>query len=1360
MAAIDYVVRNGDGRLARGTITELNGANVIQVDTNSEVSLNLLRGHIHDYRRIGDTLEIELENGQIVRLQGFFQEGIITESRLYLSANGELVEITFTESWGRTNIAQFDGGVITEARGDLLFEGAANGVITTETTMAAAPLFVGGGFGAGGLAAAGIAGLGLVGAAAGGGGGGGTTTLEGMGTWSFVMPEGGAVTGNAQNGLSMAGEATPGATVTLTLQGPEGTDPVTVETVADENGYWVLLIDPADLPPDGSYTTTISVADPNGTTESITGPAAVIDTDAPSIAVSAPLGTGGVVLNGSNHGDPLLLTGQGEPGSTVVVTIAGTEYPTVVDGAGNWTVNIDTSLLPEGEYNEPITIVTTDPSGNTTTVTDSLIVDTVPDAVMIDANAVAGDDIVNAMEAGGPVAVSGTATPGAVVTITLANVSLEATADASGVWSATIPAGTLDGGQYDTELTASVTDTGGNVTTDSRPVRIDTKHVTTVDTASVEGDGVVNVAEAADGITLSGTTARNAHVIVSFAGNDYDLGVIAGRDWSVDVPAGNVPMGTGIHTVSVTSTDAAGNVATASGSLSIDRQMTVALDATQAGDNIITASEAVSGVTITGTTEPGNDVSVTMAGVTQTATVTSAGTFTAIFGSGALPSGTQPIDVSVSATDAAGNSATDQMVLQLDTSGFVTFSTTPVEGDDIVNLIEASDGVVITGETEPGSSVTLVFDGNSYTAVVDAAGGWSVSIPSGAIPADQALYTLTATATTAAGNVSTAQYQITIDTEITAIVVTENAVGGDGILNAAEIGVPLVFGGTGEPGATITAVLDGQIVTTTVGTDGAWTLTIDSSTLSGGTYPAELEITMVDLSGNSTTTTTPILVDTDAPALGFSGAPIEGDDIINGVEAVDGVTVRGSADPGAIVEVEMAGVTTVVVASSTGAWNAYFAGNEIPTGEQSVTITATTSDAAGNVTVLTDSVSVDTVLRDFAWSPGQIEGDDVISASELSDGVAVSGMVEPGSSVEIIIGAMSYSAAVAADGSWSLILPPTAFPTGEQMVSMIARATDAAGNTQDLSRMVEVDTLVNSLAITDLPIPPGFALNIAGVANGVTVGGTVEANSTLVITYDTDKVYNVTADASGDWTLNIPGSDMRFEEYTATIEVVATDPHGNTATTSGSFDVDATGPEQAPIIIGLFHPDTGPRSLSALSAPEEPFTVDEVTLAGDSQAVMTVTTLDQMRGEQQFDLQSTVSDGSNLVVTATDDNGNSASTMLVLEWDGAPKQVDLANPGLDGFEITAIDLDEFSDAELTLTPELVASMAQYSDKFVVHGGVDDTVTMLGATQNMVDDGTGNMVGETKQIGSNTFDVYTLGTDGVTVIVDQDVQLIT
>ncbi|MEM6479671.1 MAG: hypothetical protein AAF647_11590, partial [Pseudomonadota bacterium] len=118
--------------------------------------MNLTRDSIVDYRRLGSTLEITLADGRILMLDGFFADEIVTDSRLYLSSEGQLTEITFSESWGRTNYAHFDEAATARAEGELLFEGASGVVTETETTMAAMPLFLGGGWGTAGAAGAAV----------------------------------------------------------------------------------------------------------------------------------------------------------------------------------------------------------------------------------------------------------------------------------------------------------------------------------------------------------------------------------------------------------------------------------------------------------------------------------------------------------------------------------------------------------------------------------------------------------------------------------------------------------------------------------------------------------------------------------------------------------------------------------------------------------------------------------------------------------------------------------------------------------------------------------------------------------------------------------------------------------------------------------------------------------------------------------------------------------------------------------------------------------------------------------------------------------------------------------------------------
>ncbi|MDQ2096013.1 Ig-like domain-containing protein, partial [Rhodalgimonas zhirmunskyi] len=94
-----------------------------------------------------------------------------------------------------------------------------------------------------------------------------------------------------------------------------------------------------------------------------------------------------------------------------------------------------------------------------------------------------------------------------------------------------------------------------------------------------------------------------------------------------------------------------------------------------------------------------------------------------------IATGEYDASVVVTSTDAAGNVASTTGTFSVDTENAVTFAASAVEGDGMVNATEASDGVVLTGTTQPGSTVEVKMDGKSYTATVDASGNWSVNVP-------------------------------------------------------------------------------------------------------------------------------------------------------------------------------------------------------------------------------------------------------------------------------------------------------------------------------------------------------------------------------------------------------------------------------------------------------------------------------------------------------------------------------------------------------------------------------------------------------------------------------------------------------
>ncbi len=144
--------------------------------------------------------------------------------------------------------------------------------------------------------------------------------------------------------------------------------------------------------------------------------------------------------------------------------------------------------------------------------------------------------------------------------------------------------------------------------------------------------------------------------------------------------------------------------------------------------------------------------------------------------------------VTVTATDAAGNSSTATSTLTVDT----TAPDAPV-----LDPINATDP--ISGTAEPGSTVTVTFpDGSTAEVVADpTTGEWSVPNPGGLVDGD----TVTATATDPAGNESAPGTGI-VSADITAPIVAID----DVLTNDS---TPALTGTVNDPTATVTVNVNG-----------------------------------------------------------------------------------------------------------------------------------------------------------------------------------------------------------------------------------------------------------------------------------------------------------------------------------------------------------------------------------------------------------------------------------------------------------------------------------------------------------------------------------------------------------------------
>ncbi|MCG0040823.1 Ig-like domain-containing protein, partial [Escherichia coli] len=88
---------------------------------------------------------------------------------------------------------------------------------------------------------------------------------------------------------------------------------------------------------------------------------------------------------------------------------------------------------------------------------------------------------------------------------TLNGQNYTATTDASGNWSATVPASAVGAlGEASYTVTANVTDSAGNSSTQTHNVQVNTAAVS-LSVSTISGDNLINAAEAGSALTLSGT---------------------------------------------------------------------------------------------------------------------------------------------------------------------------------------------------------------------------------------------------------------------------------------------------------------------------------------------------------------------------------------------------------------------------------------------------------------------------------------------------------------------------------------------------------------------------------------------------------------------------------------------------------------------------------------------------------------------------------------------------------------------------------------------------------------------------------------------------------------------------------------
>ncbi|WP_339694069.1 Ig-like domain-containing protein [Celeribacter baekdonensis] len=765
------------------------------------------------------------------------------------------------------------------------------------------------------------------------------------------------------------------------------------------------------------------------------------DTTAPDVAILTGVESVGDYVNGEIYdGGSFEITGDGEPGAVVDVTINGSTETVTIGEDGTWTAVFDSDAIETGEYTTDVTVVATDEAGNSTTVTDTLLVDTAPEDLSFDT--VEGDDIVNISEASDGIPVSGQSEAGATVVVELEGQTIETVVGTDGTWSVTFDGAQLPAGTYDSTVTATVTDIYGNAATYTHEIAIDLEASLSVNAGAAGGDGMVNLSEMNGGVVLTGLGEAGASVTVTVAGVSRSATVSEDGTWSVTYESGSLPQGSYNAEVTAVSTDAAGNTASATGTFSIDTETGVAINAGHSGgDETINLAESQQSMSFAGTAEPGATVVVTLSGVSVTTVADGSGQWTATYAAGTLAGGEYDTTLTAVATDAAGNTATTTSTVHVDTvAGDIALSTNPIEGDNVINAVEASDGVWVSGTATPNHTITVTLSGVTHTVTSTNAGTFAAFFPASEVTPGEYDTGASATISDAAGNTRTVQTAVEVDTFVSNFAETAQQGGADGVVNGLESQSGVQLAGTVEVGSTVVLSYQGQNYLAAVDGSGNWSATIPASALPSGEGSANVIINATDPAGNTASLSETITYDTLVTSLGLNG-DASGDMFINLAEAHSGATLTGFVEPGSTVYVTLNGIRHLASVDAAGNWSVSYAAGEIPEGTYAANVQIDATDAAGNTRTETAQVTIDTEISSPSVETVTRGTDGVhsISVSEMGDDVSVYSLDENGSSTEI--SHTDYDL-----GSQTLLNFGSHVSNGDQIV---ISSEDVAGNQSD-----------------------------------------------------------------------------------------------------------------------------------------------------------------------------------------------------------------------------------------------------------------------------------------------------------------------
>jgi hypothetical protein len=978
---------------------------------------------------------------------------------------------------------------------------------------------------------------------------------------------------------------------------------------------------------DGARTFTVRAIDSAGNVQTAALPSFTlnIDTIAPVLVLGSPITADNVANNVESQA--LTISGTGaDPNGTVSITIGSITQTATANSSGAYSSVFNISSLSDGPLS--VSATSTDDAFNvgTATVVNFQKITTIPTPVVntVGAVALSIDNLINASERLA-VNVAGTgAVPNRPVTVVFtdvnnATVQRVTLANGAGAFSLA-PANLanltgLSNGPVD--ITVTSLDIYGNAGSASLLVTLDATAPNILITTPISGDGFVRQSEASTfSFNVTGFDPANPSVTVTMTDsatpmpNVFTGTFTPGALGVINVNLNSTSLIDGVISLKVENADLAGNIGMDTKTFTLDRvapAITITNPTTLSGDGRINASEASSGIVVSGTgAHPGSTVTIRVVdGSSSTPNVV----FTAVADSLGAYSGTSPslsgqvdgaLSITAESSDPASNLGVSAAATPtLDKTIAAITITGPIAGNNVINAAEAVSLIVSGTNGEPNSSVLVtIADQDSLTPNVtrtvtaDSSGNWDLSSNTAGLLGLTDTTNLVITASTAdlAGNTSSVTFGTAVTLDKSAPAIAISTVSTDDRINATEAGAFVVSGTGANPGPVTVTIIQGSNTKTVSGTtansSGAFTAAsinlLAATAFTSGNFT--ITVTSTDAAGNVGSNSRTVLLDMVNPTLpslvvtsqtGFnagilsSGSHTSDNTLLftgSGIEAIS-----SSAAP--ITSVEILDNTTVVGNATFDQSTGLFSFTSGTLSEELKQFRVRVTDAVGNVSTTALASATNITIDTFAPAMNvqdTIAGDDFINSAEATavGGVVISGTTVNGASVQVTIvdsnnNTVTKSATANGSGVFSIsLLPSEITPLVEGNLQVIGQTTDLAGNTGFDIEIVKLDRLVG-VTITSpanggtVNATQSAALNVMGSVLASDGGNTV----TVTVSGGSMSVSSGPVTTSGTGAYSLASSLLNIStlpDGPIIITAVTTDAAGNSTSASVNLTKDTT----------------------------------------------------------------------------------------------------------------------------------------------------------------------------------------------------------